>query len=96
MDKNSSSNQEVKDKEPVQKDASTSPIPQKQDNRTVVQLKNIDFVPIQPLLPPSHFAVPRYYSKCTIIEIPPNNVPRYLQFYQGRTGHYHDFFQRVL
>ena len=77
MDKNNSSNQEVKDKEPVQKDASTSPIPQKQDNRTVVQLKNID-------------------SKCTIIEIPPNNVPRYLQFYQGRTGHYHDFFQRVL
>ena len=81
-------NQETKPTGPVKKHM----IELKQ---TIYFLRNLDFVPafnqIQPI---PVFAyqrpVPHYVSP--VFEVPPSNIPRYLQFYDVRN----DFFEEIL
>lgn len=99
MEKYNSSNQEIKYKESTKKDV---PILPKQENKTTIGIRQTIVAPIpiipprnlgfaavidQPLLPPSFFTYPgqQCYSS-TIIEVPPSNLPRHLQFYAVKGG----------
>ena len=61
----------------------------------IIAPKDLDFVPaihqIQPI-PLFNYQRPRPTYISPIFEVPPSNLPRYLQFYKVRN----DFFQGIL
>ena len=102
MDKNNGSNQEIKDKEPVKKDASTQTI---QDSKPIIEVRhtvispqNLEFAAVidqSTVHPPFFNPVSQQLYRSATFEIPPSNLPRYLQFYKVvKQGN--DFFLRIL
>lgn len=102
MGRNNGSNQEIKDKELDKKDASTQTT---QDSKPIIEVRhsiispqNLEFAAAidKSIVPPPFFyPVSQQLYRSASFEIPPSNLPRYLQFYKVvKQGN--DFLLRIL